>query len=303
MVSRSRRNSRIRGNEYSNFRPSGEPQVEYVLSGPRAAKGLLVFHMGTPGAAVPYPAVSAIAGRLGFRTLIYSRAGYGGSTRVLGRRVADEAAITARLADHLGAGELRVLGASGGGPAALACAALLPDRVQACTLLASVTPQLEVGPEWAEWSGQDLVTEFETLRGDKPETLVPEYKAASAELAGLTLDAMRDQPGMPDADRVALSIRGLGNALPASIRRGVAEGIWGWFDDAVAQAQDWGFAVRDIQVPVTVRHGGLDHMVDPRNGRWLAATIRGARWELLPDAGHLSIVLPSVQVLEALLRS
>jgi pimeloyl-ACP methyl ester carboxylesterase len=245
--------------------------------------------------------VSTLAGRLGFRTLTYSRAGYGGSTRVPGRRVADEATVTARLADHVGAGELRILGASGGGPPALACAALLPDRVRACMVLASPTPPLEVGPEWAEWAGAELAAEFETLRGNDRDRLVPEYEAGQSDLGGLTVAAMRSRPQTTEADRAALQVTSLANPFAAGIRRGAA-GTWGWFDDAVAQATDWGFSVHDIRVPVTVRHGGLDRMVDERNGRWLAASIPGARGEFVPGAGHAAICLPFAEVLEALLR-
>src|SRR5438093_5893302 len=48
---------------------------------------------------------------------------------------------TAALADHLQAESLLVAGWSGGGPAALACAALLPGRVRACITLASPAPR------------------------------------------------------------------------------------------------------------------------------------------------------------------
>src|SRR5512132_1277461 len=125
--------------------------VEYTLAGPADAPGLLVFHNGTPTAAVAYPALAAAAARAGMKTASYSRAGYGGSTRRPGRRVADEASITAALADLLGHRTFYVAGWSGGGPVALACAALLPDRVRACLVAAGLAPPREVGNEWRDW--------------------------------------------------------------------------------------------------------------------------------------------------------
>lgn len=276
-------------------------QVEYYLSGPRGAKGLFVFHPGTPGAAAPFRALSTAAGRRGLRTLVYSRPGYAGSTRRPGRRVADEATTTARLADHLGADELVVAGWSGGGPAALACAALLGDRVRACLVLAGAAPSLEVGPAWADWGGPERVTEFETLRSERRESLVSEFEEAGKDLVQVTAADLAGRPGTPPADRRALR-SSLGSVVAAAMRRGLAGGIWGWFDDAVAQANDWGFEVRAIRVPVTVRHGALDPRVDQRNGRWLAATIPGARGEFPADGGHASVMVPLAGLFDPLVN-
>jgi pimeloyl-ACP methyl ester carboxylesterase len=45
-------------------------------------------------------------------------------------------------------------------------------------------------------------------------------------------------------------------------------------------------------VPVIVRHGELDRLVDVRQGRWLAGAIPGARGVFVADAGHGSVALP-----------
>ena len=74
--------------------------LEYHVSGPAKAASLLVFHVGSPSAAVGYPGLTAAAAAQGMRTVCYSRQGYAGSTRNPGRRVGDEAAITALLADR-----------------------------------------------------------------------------------------------------------------------------------------------------------------------------------------------------------
>ena len=85
----------------------------------------VVFHGGTPTAAVPFPpAVDAIA-RHAIRVITYSRPGYATSDPQPGRCIADAAADVEAILDAIQADRFVTIGWSGGGPHALACAALL----------------------------------------------------------------------------------------------------------------------------------------------------------------------------------
>src|SRR5690348_6310591 len=88
-----------------------------------------VFHAGTPASGLPYERFTEAARQRGLRSIGWSRPGYGSSTRRPGRSVADVAGDTVAVLDHVGAERAYVAGHSGGGPHALACAALLPDRI------------------------------------------------------------------------------------------------------------------------------------------------------------------------------
>ncbi len=278
-------------------------EVEYCLGGQPDGDGLLVFHVGTPSAASEFPPLTAAAARKGLRTVTYSRPGYAASTRQPGRRVADEARRTAVLADHFGYDSFLTAGWSGGGSAALACAALLGDRVRACLVLAGMSPPHEVGPEWFEWVPEKDVEEFRTLDSADRDRLIPEYEDGAAQFATMTPDSLAAMPGSPPADREGvLRPDGYGPALAEGIRRG-ASGPFGWFDDGVAEAGPWGFEVRQIAIPVVIRHGELDPLVDVRHGRWLGAHIPGAVTQILPDAGHGSIVDPMDVVVDILLEA
>jgi len=101
---------------------------------------LVVFHHGSPGAAVPFEPFDRAAAERAIRLVTYSRAGFGNSSRDEGRSVASAAADAAAVADHLGVERFLTMGWSGGGPHALACAALLADRVRAATTIAGVAP-------------------------------------------------------------------------------------------------------------------------------------------------------------------
>src|SRR2546429_8030019 len=91
----------------------------------------LLFHVGTPMAATHFEPLSLAAASSGLRTVTYSRPGYGRSTRRPGHALADAAGDVRAILDRLGADRFVTLGWSGGGPRALACAAMLSDRCAA----------------------------------------------------------------------------------------------------------------------------------------------------------------------------
>jgi pimeloyl-ACP methyl ester carboxylesterase len=276
--------------------------LEFCRSGPADASAWLIFHVGTPSAATLFPHVTAVTEARGIGTASYSRAGYGGSTRSEGRTVTQEAVNTAALADHLGASTFFVAGWSGGGPGALACAALLPERVRSCVVFAGNSPSEEVGAEWLQWFPEGHREELLALATGSAEAFRPEYVEAAAALATLTA---RDLPRAeaPNADRDAFALSpGLAEALADSIRRGAA-GVDGWMDDAVASARPWGFRMRDIRVPVTIRHGELDQLCRVEHGRWLAHHVPGARGHILPGHGHTSVTAPFDEVLDELTQT
>src|SRR3954451_22913661 len=99
----------------------------------------LVDH-GSPQSGAPLPPLVEAAARRGILLASYARPSYGGSTPQPGRDVASAAGDVAQLADGVGLGRFSVMGASGGGPHALACAALLPDRITGVVCLAGLAP-------------------------------------------------------------------------------------------------------------------------------------------------------------------
>jgi pimeloyl-ACP methyl ester carboxylesterase len=123
--------------------PDGR-SLELVVAGPSGMP--LVLHHGTPGAAVVFDRLVDTAGRHGLRTVVYARPGYGRSAPRPGRSVADAAADVTVVLDALGAAEFVTVGWSGGGPHALAAAALLPDRCRGAATIAGVASGLRCGP-------------------------------------------------------------------------------------------------------------------------------------------------------------
>src|SRR5689334_11767318 len=137
---------------------------------------MLIFHSGTPNAATHWDGLIAAAAHAGLRTTVYSRGGYGTSPRREGRTIADEAAITAALADRLGAERFFVLGTSGGGPPALAATALLGDRVLACGVAAGLAPRVEAGPAWDAFVPKPQLAEWDALAAGDLEPLLDDFR-------------------------------------------------------------------------------------------------------------------------------
>jgi pimeloyl-ACP methyl ester carboxylesterase len=277
--------------------------LEYCLTGPSDAADLLVLHLGGPMGAVDYPPATEAAAARGIRTVTYSRPGYANSTPKRDWVMADAAQDTAALADHLGADTFLVAGWSAGGDPALACAALLPERVRACISIAGRVPPDEIDEDWTAWYRAADREWYQRLLRTPLEDLVPEYERAAEEFAATTVQSA-DEWDQPEIDKEANHRYPAGaEALVEAIRRSVSTGIWGFVGDEMAWVHPWGFRLDDIRIPVTIRHGTADRNVPVEHGRWLAAHTPGARAQILDGHGHVSIAMPFEPVVEALLQA
>src|SRR6516225_272473 len=163
-------------------RTAGERQLEALVSGP--PDGLtVVLQNGTPAGLMAAPLIAAATAERGLRLVLYARPGYEGSTPDPGRQVAGAAADLGAVLDALGAAEFVTVGWSGGGPHALACAALLPGRCLAAATMAGVAPFTAEGLDWLAGMGEENVTEFgAAAAGEEALTafLEPEARALAA---------------------------------------------------------------------------------------------------------------------------
>jgi pimeloyl-ACP methyl ester carboxylesterase len=262
--------------------------LEVLSDGPEDSMAL-VFQNGTPTAAMLFVPLVEIAAARDLRTVTYSRPGYAGSTASPGRSVADAAADVAAILDALGADRFVTIGWSGGGPHALACAALLADRCAAAVSLSGVAPYPASGLDWLAGMGPENVEEFTlTLQGDA--ALTPWLEQEAKQLATVQGNDVAAALGglVSDIDKASLT-GDYAEFVAASLRRAVSAGVAGWRDDDLAFAKPWGFELDAIERPVAVWQGGEDRMVPMAHGEWLAEHIPGAHKHLYPDEGHLSL--------------
>jgi pimeloyl-ACP methyl ester carboxylesterase len=254
------------------------------------ADGLLLYHHGTP-AAGPLESEILLAARAhGLTTVELVRPGYGASTRGPGRTIVDVAPLATALVDHLGCERFVTLGASGGGPHALATAAVMPNGCAGVITLGGVGPFGEPGLDYLAGMGQDNVLETEaSLSGG--DDLMAFLAPHMAGLAVVTADSVIEELSslLTEVDRGYLT--GEAAERQAEIFRwAVSTGMWGWFDDDVAFVTPWGFSLAEITVPVAVWHGAADLMVPFAHGAWLVDHLPYAVPHLLEGEGHLSLV-------------
>ena len=244
----------------------------------------VIWHHGTPNVGAPPAPLFPAAERLGIRWVSYDRPGYGGSTPDPGRDVASAATCAAAVADALGIDRFAVFGHSGGGPHALSCGALLPQRVLGVVSVAGLAPFGADGLDWFEGMAASGVA---SLRAAEAGRAVKERFEAS----GVVYN-----PEFTDADLAALT------------------GDWAWFNDVVAPAvqagpaalvdddlayvNPWGFDPADVTAPVLLLHGGRDRVVPSSHAEWLARRCPAAELRLSPDDGHISIVTSAPSALD-----
>lgn len=265
---------------------------------------LVVFHHGSPGAAVPFEPFDRAAAERGIRLVTFSRAGFGESSRDQGRSVASAAADVGAIADHLGADTFLTMGWSGGGPHALACAALLPDRVLAAATIAGVAPYDAQGLDWTAGMGEDNQIEYPLAARDPDELLAwmrPHVEALAVVEPDEIVSELRSLISEVDE---AEATGALGEFMATSFHRAFRAGPWGWFDDDLAFVRPWGFELSSIGVPVSVWQGQQDLMVPFAHGEWLVEHIPTARPRLRPEHGHLSLAVGSMgEILDDLLEA
>jgi pimeloyl-ACP methyl ester carboxylesterase len=261
-----------------------------VFLGGDAAGFPLVMHHGMPSDSTTFADWDAACRARGLRLMCASRPGYASSARLPGRDVAQAARDTAALLDQLGHAQFITAGWSGGGPHALACAALLPGRCLAAATLAGVGPWGAPGLDFLAGMGPENVAEFGAAVAGEP--ALRDWMQANGEaFRHVTGQALADAFGglVPDVDRDVLT-GGYAEQMAAEMRRALAGGFDGWIDDDLAFTRPWGFDVTAVKLPVAVWQGELDLMVPFAHGRWLAGQLPGAQALMVPGHGHLSLV-------------
>jgi pimeloyl-ACP methyl ester carboxylesterase len=258
--------------------------LSYCLWGPAGGAPVFWLH-GAPGSRFMRHRDESYE-RAGARVITYDRPGYGGSTRVPGRSVAQAAADVAAIADELGLPTFAVGGLSGGGPHALAVAALCGERIVKCATVVGLGPYGVADLDFFAGMSPEEQRSWR-LAEQGAEKLAARLMPDIAALAE-ALKAGAPMPGMDDWDRQML----IGTMDEAS-----AQGPGGTIDDLLALLRPWGFDVTAIAVPTRIMAARDDQGVPASHGQWLARHISGAVLEEVPG-GHFG---PRVQEEETLM--
>ncbi|WP_374006996.1 alpha/beta fold hydrolase [Leifsonia sp. LS-T14] len=247
--------------------------VRYFDTGGGADAPVLVWHHGTPQTGAVIEPVADEAAARGFRVVSVTRPGYPGSDAWPGRSVADAAADVLTVLDGLGVDRFATAGASGGGPHALALAALAGDRTSAVVTLAGLAP-FDGSPDW--FSGMVAPGGLQAALAGRAARL------SYAETAEFDPDSF--------TPRDFEALNGAWGPLGADAGRGSAEGPSGEADDDLAYVSPWGVELRAVRSPVLLVQGGSDRVVPaPHAAALLEGLPHGELW-IRPREGHVSVL-------------
>lgn len=219
----------------------------------------------------------------GIKLISYDRPGYGQSDRREGRAVAESAADVARVADELGLETFGVLGRSAGGMHALACAALLGERVNSAVILNGPGPMREMGDAWFEGMANSNVAAFK-MTNDEVIAHITEraseiQQSPTAQISHLRQEFTPVDEAFDDLDRLT-------DLFAASHAEATRQGPDGWIDDILTQHRSWGFDLSGIRVPVHFRYGKGDQFTPVSHGLWMQAAIPHATIEVSDNLSH-----------------
>lgn len=254
----------------------------------------VIVAQGMPGSRLLRHPDDSIAERLGLRLITPDRPGYGLSTYRRGCTLLKWADDVAQLADALRIGEFALVGYSGGGPHALACAFALPTRVRRVALLASMAPLVDpaLRQEIRASGGNPWLQAYALFRFvPRPLALLLNaregrrfHRDASRFLS--SIDAQ-----CSEADRATLADPVFRQVCLDGFSEAYRQGATGFVRDLTLFVRPWGFDLAAISVPIHVWQGEDDHIVSPAMGRYLATALPTCTATFLPGEGHISLVV------------
>ena len=276
------------------FAPDGRKLTVRDL-GDRSGAPVFFMH-GTPGSRLgPFPR-SALLRQLGVRLIAYDRPGYADSDRLPLRSVSHAAADVRAIADFLKIKQFSIVGRSGGGPHALACAAMMPDRVTRAAVLVGLAPRHAEGLDWYAGMTESNRHEY-NIAESGVRALARAIETSAEKIRDDPHLLMRNLgPELPPPDWRVVADDGIRVGMRLNFAEAVSRSGAGWVDDARSFTQDWGFDPADILVPTVLWHGAQDVFSPVAHTHWLARTIPGSIEMIAEDAAHFSAIefLPSL---------
>jgi pimeloyl-ACP methyl ester carboxylesterase len=268
--------------------------------GPVTGIPLFLFH-GVPSSRLDWYlfGTTELTRQLNLRVIAVDRPGIGCSSPRSDARLMDWPADVATLADRLGLTRFGVLGYSGGGPFALACARLLPERL---TAVGVVSGELSHNVAGVMASMSTASRQFFTLC-----RFAPSLGRGLLMLMGMS--ARRDSEqflaqmlaSLPAPDRRVMTDSAKQRAFLATVREALRQGPRGAQEDAAQVVRPWGFQLEEIAVPVHLWHGQADQNAPVAMGHYLAQHLPQCHAAFYPNEGHLSLVVHHAQeILEGL---
>jgi pimeloyl-ACP methyl ester carboxylesterase len=253
-------------------------------------KPFFYFH-GYPGSRYEAVLADEAASKIGIRLIALDRPGMGLSTPKPGRQILDWPSDVLEAADALRINRFAVVGMSGGGPYAAACAYKIPDRLTTCSIVAGLAP-LEYGAkdmtfqiQLVFWAARHVPWLYELVL----KMLINRYRQNPEKMEKMLLDRVYRSP---EPDRVHLAKPEIRAAIMRYTEEAFRQGTDGAVHEGRLYTRPWGFEPQDIVFKrIALWHGDLDRSVPVSMGRAMAKRIPNVRATFYPNDAHLSIGL------------
>ena len=196
------------------------------------------------------------------------------------------------IADHLGLDTFGVVGRSGGGPHALACAAFIGgNRLRSVAVLVGLAPSDAIGLNWFEGMTESNVQDYELAELDGDDAVVAVLSGQANKLGGpkSLLNALhKEWPELTvegSTSSAATGPRATGSDQERAVR-----------GRRLPRFGGQGFRAEQDQDPVRLWHGDQDVFSPLAHSRWMADRIPSAQIEVEPGAAHFGAIemLPKV---------
>ncbi len=284
-----------------NIAVGEDRQIGFAEFGDPQGRAVFWLH-GTPGARRQIPTEARVyAENHNIRLIGVDRPGIGSSTPYRYENIAAFAEDLRTMADTLGIDKMAVVGLSGGGPYALACAAGMPDRVVDVGVLGGVAP----------FRGADGISSGLMNLGSRVAPLLSLGGNPLRLGASLLIRTVRPvaSPALnvyalmsPQADRHLLTRPEFKAMFLDDLLNGSRKQLAAPFNDIILFARDWGFRLEDVKVPVRWWHGDHDHIVPFAHGEHVVSRLSDAELFHLPDESHLAGLGRGAEILSTLMK-
>lgn len=267
----------------------------------KASGEAVIYCHGYPGSRLEARLAEQAVKRLGLRLIAADRPGFGQSSFQAGRTIADWPGDIKQLADKLGLERFSLVGVSGGGPYALACAASMPDRLNEVALVAALAPM----------SGGKPISEMVAFN-----RMMLGLGARFPALARLTVRLMthwfRKHPeslfrqmltDSPEADKQVMQDPVYKAIWLASLNEALGQGGRGVAWELPLLARPWNVNLQQIRIPFRIWHGSSDRVVPVSMAEYLAGSLVHTKLHYLEGEGHFSLIAWHINtVLEDMFR-
>ena len=248
----------------------------------------VIFSHGWPSSRSMARLTDAAARELNVRIISPDRPGICGSAPQEGRTLRDWPVMVRALAQHLGLGEFRLLGISGGAPYVLVTAWEMGERVPAVAIVSGAPPIAELTDHSGLWR---LHRWMLAMHARQPQLMRRLFWAARP--FATTRMSLRARPllrlVLQGMDAEALRDRDAFEACFESSRQAWRASVEGLIADAEIYAKPWGFRLEDVRVPVAIWHGTRDRTFSYRLAEDVAARLPNSELHVIEGAGHYSL--------------